>query len=217
LTIGLLGLILELYTPGFGVSGIIGVCCLILFFFGHMVVDLAGWGHIILFAVGVILLGVEIFVTPGFGVLGIGGIVLVVISLVLALMGVKDLPSFKLAWDLGYATRAMAVVFGAIAVTAILAYLAVKYLPGMKFLSGLVLKVSKDSAAGEAAMTTAEIGRVDVKVGDRGVALTVLRPAGKVRFGDQRVSVVAQGKSIPKGSEVEVIRKELGTVVVRKV
>src|SRR5690606_5811203 len=74
LTLGSLGLVLELYTPGFGIPGILGLSGLILYFFGHMIAGLAGWEALLLFLAGVILLVIELFI-PGFGIFGILGIV----------------------------------------------------------------------------------------------------------------------------------------------
>lgn len=43
MSLGLLGLWIEIKAPGFGIFGAIGLTCLFAFFFGHFAVDLAGW------------------------------------------------------------------------------------------------------------------------------------------------------------------------------
>ena len=48
MTIGILGIILEIRSPGFGVPGILGIGSLALFFWGHWLVQLAGWEEILL-------------------------------------------------------------------------------------------------------------------------------------------------------------------------
>ena len=70
-TIGMLGIIIELRTPGFGIAGAIGVGSLAAFFWGHWLVQLAGWGELMLALAGVALLLLELFVIPGFGFAGI--------------------------------------------------------------------------------------------------------------------------------------------------
>ena len=76
LSIGSLGLVVELYSPGFGLPGIMGISSLLLFFYGHLVAGLAGYESIVLFVLGIILIAAELFV-PG-GILGIlGGLALV--------------------------------------------------------------------------------------------------------------------------------------------
>src|SRR5262249_28341375 len=86
--IGITCLILELKMPGVGLPGILAAVCFVLFFwsqsqFGGQVTMLA----ILLFVLGLILLGLEIFVLPGFGVAGISGIVLTIGSLGLVAYG----------------------------------------------------------------------------------------------------------------------------------
>lgn len=82
LSLGSLGLVLELYTPGFGLAGSIGALSLMLFFYGHMIAGLAGWEAIILFGVGLVLIILELFL-PG-GIMGILGVAAMLTGLILA-------------------------------------------------------------------------------------------------------------------------------------
>ena len=52
MTIGILGIIVEIRTPGFGVPGALGVASLALFFWGHWLVRLAGWEELLLVGAG---------------------------------------------------------------------------------------------------------------------------------------------------------------------
>ncbi len=54
-------------------------------------------------------------------------------------------------------------------------------------------------------------------VGERGVAESLLRPAGKVRFGSRPVDVVADGEFITPGRPVEIVEISGNRVVVREV
>ena len=60
LTLGFLGLLVEIKTPAFGMAGVAGAVCLALFFGSHYLVGLAGWEELILLGVGLVLLGIEI-------------------------------------------------------------------------------------------------------------------------------------------------------------
>lgn len=60
LTIGLLGLIAEIFLPGFGLPGTVGLLSLAIVFSSHIYYGLAGWGLAVLFLAGLILLAVEI-------------------------------------------------------------------------------------------------------------------------------------------------------------
>jgi membrane-bound serine protease (ClpP class) len=77
LTLGGLALIIELYSPGFGV-GIFGVIALILAYFalGALPVNMAG---VILILLGLTLLAIEVFVA-GFGAFGIGGVIAIILG-----------------------------------------------------------------------------------------------------------------------------------------
>src|SRR5699024_11279185 len=66
LSVASLGLIVELYSPGFGVAGTMGVAALILLFYGHIIAGLAGMEALILLILGIILIIAEFFVVGGF-------------------------------------------------------------------------------------------------------------------------------------------------------
>lgn len=76
LTVGILALVSDLVTGGgLGLGAAVGVGLLALFFWGHMLAGLAGWEDVALVVLGLLLIGVEIFVIPGFGVAGVLGLV----------------------------------------------------------------------------------------------------------------------------------------------
>ena len=87
MTMGLLGIMIEIRTPGFGVPGTVGIASLGLFFWGHYLARLAGWEVLLLLGIGLALLGVELFVLPGFGVTGFLGIGAILGGLTFTLVG----------------------------------------------------------------------------------------------------------------------------------
>ncbi|MBN2373286.1 nodulation protein NfeD [bacterium] len=93
LTIGIIGLFLEFKTPTWGVAGTVGLICLILFFWGHWVVNLVGWEEILLLSVGAFLLILEVFVLPGFGIAGILGILTLALALIMSLISKNPSPA----------------------------------------------------------------------------------------------------------------------------
>lgn len=72
LSLGILGLFVEIRTPGFGFPGIVGVLSLLLAFFGLGQLD-ANMVGIVLMAAALLLFVAEAF-TPTFGVLAAGGV-----------------------------------------------------------------------------------------------------------------------------------------------
>ena len=91
MTLGFLGLIFEIQSPGWGVGGTLGLVCLGLFFGSHLIVNLADWGEVLLFFLGIALIVVDLLFISGFGVLGIPGIGLMMASIFLSLMGRVEL------------------------------------------------------------------------------------------------------------------------------
>ena len=68
-------------------AGALGIASLALFFWGHWLVQLAGWEEMLLVASGLVLLVLEIFVIPGFGLAGVLGIGALLAGLSLSLIG----------------------------------------------------------------------------------------------------------------------------------
>lgn len=70
--------------------------------------------------------------------------------------------------------------------------------------------------------TAREVGYISAParaelVGQTGVAVTDLRPAGTARIGDERVDVVADGEWIPAGAEIRIVAAEGYRQLVRRV
>jgi membrane-bound serine protease (ClpP class) len=205
MTVGILGIIVELRTPGFGVPGALGIGSLALFFWGHWLVRLAGWEEVLLVTLGLLLLALEMFVVPGFGVTGALGLLALAGGLGLSLVGAGA------TWETiaGAAGR----VALSLVVAAVAAAVLVRFLPRLPFGRPLVLDTS---------MRAAE-GFVSEPEGDRawlhrrGVAVSPLRPAGIAEIEGERVDVVAMGEFIEPGAPVLVVRVEGNRIVVRRV
>ncbi|MEJ2648825.1 MAG: NfeD family protein [Sedimentisphaerales bacterium] len=220
--LALLGVYIELTTPGLGLPGLLAVICFVLIIGSKYISGLANWIEIVLFVSGVILLLVEIFVIPGFGITGIAGIVLILVGLFGML--IKNAPN-EVPWptsptewrDFNHGIMAISVGLGAFIV---LAWLASKYLPKIPFLSGLMLvpDVSKSEGVMPINMTRpTENETENLYVGDIGEVVSTLRPTGKAKFGDAIVDVVAEGDFINRGVKVEITGIHGNRVVVKAI
>ncbi len=214
MSIGMLGLLLEFYTPGFGFAGGIGLLCLLLFFGGHMVVDLAGWEEVVLFGLGLIALGLEVFVFPGFGVAGVIGIALVAVSLIMAMLGLP----LSTSWNVGAVNTAAATVMLSLAGTVVGMIVLMKFLPRAPMGRWLVLETTLGRRAPAPPSTEEDWRAPDqglARYVDRvGQATTDLRPAGKVRIDGDLVDVVSAHGWIERGTRVRVVQVEGVRVVV---
>jgi membrane-bound serine protease (ClpP class) len=210
MSIGVLGILIELYQPGFGLPGIVGVTCLIIFFMGHLVVNLAGWEEVLLFALGIGLLAVELFITPGFGVIGAAGIMAVIGSLVLALTALPVDVSFQT----GVLTNSILRVLLSMGIVMVLFFALFAILPRTKLRNVLILDTAIEGTAsgGREGEAISEV----IASGESGVAESFLRPAGIARFGNRRVDVMSEGDFIEQGEKVIIVRVEGNRVIVRK-
>lgn len=216
MSFGFLGILLELYSPGFGVGGLIGVTCLFLFFVGQYTAHLAGWEEAMLIASGILLVGLEVFVIPGFGVAGVLGTLTLIAGLMLAMVELSV--PLDVAFELGYVRdqfESAAIRVGiALVVLVIGAFAFAKYLPGSFVGNKIILNTQFDNAAGYVAGVNAS---QQALVGKRGTAQSALRPSGIGTFDGKRVDVVAQGSYIAKDSAIEVLRVDFNRVVVAEV
>lgn len=206
LTLGFLGLIVEIKTAGFGLAGIAGLLSLSLFFGSHLVVGLAGWEDLIVFGVGLILVVVEAFVIPGFGLFGILGALGIFGGLYMSLMG--TLPTTA---DF---TRAGLVMTTTVLLIVVSAWVLIRSLPGSSRLakSGIFLLQRTDRAIGyESAEPRRDL------VGVLGKAITDLRPSGTGLFGDERIDVVSESEWITEGTPIRIISAEGYRHIVRPV
>jgi membrane-bound serine protease (ClpP class) len=202
LSLGLLGLVFEIKTGAFGLGGLVSLASLGLFFGSSFLVGLAGWEEVILLGVGLLALAVEIFILPGFGAAGVLGLVALAAAVMLAMIG-----SSPSAADV---TQALIVLGASLAITASVGYAWLRHLPNSGRFGGLFLRGGAHQADGYIAATP----RSDL-VGQDGVAVTDLRPAGTAQFGHERVDVVTEGDYVPQGRAVRVVRSEGYRHVVR--
>jgi membrane-bound serine protease (ClpP class) len=204
-TIGLLGIIIELRTPGFGVAGAIGMGSLAAFFWGHWLVQLAGWGELLLAVGGIALLLLEFFVIPGFGVAGILGILALLAALVLSVVGSGATPEFLML--------AAGRIVASLLVALVASFLLLRLMPRTALGRQLILQTGL--GAGHAYGSAPES---DLRwLGKRGRATSPLRPAGIADIEGARVDVVSEGELIGPGTPVEVIRVDGNRIVVRAV
>jgi len=202
---------LELKLPGFGVPGILSIACFTIVLAGKYMAGLADVPHIVAVAAGIILLVLEVLVFPGALWFGISGALLVAGGLLFASLG----PGFTFAdpllrerlLDTGLEYAGAAV--GAIVIALVIS----RWLPKTPILRRVVLAPDPASAFAEAVIDTAALPAV----GTVGIALTDLRPVGKVTV-DARPGVELEARSlgplVQAGTRVRVIEVGEGRLVV---
>ncbi len=205
ITIAMLGIIIELRTPGFGIPGGVGIASLALFLWGHWLVQLAGWEELLLALIGVALLALEVFVIPGFGIAGVLGILAILAGLVLSMLGPGNTPQFMML--------AGARVVFALLLAVVASLVLLRFLPRLPFGRRLILERGLAATQGYVAAPEGDAQWL----GKRGRASSTLRPAGIAEFDGRRVDVVSEGELIDAGQSIEVIRVDGNRIVVRPI
>jgi len=204
MTVGLLGLLVEIRTPGFAAPGTIGLLSLGLFFWGHWIVRLAGWEELLLVSIGVLLLALEVFVLPGTTLAGIAGVVALVAGLGMTLVGAGATLSVIISALGRVAISLLLAMAGALAL--------LRLLPRLPFGRSLVLATDMQADLGY--VSTPDSDRRSL--GRTGTALSPLRPAGIAEIDGARVDVVSEGGFIDAGAPIEVTRVDGNRIVVRR-
>jgi membrane-bound serine protease (ClpP class) len=207
---GIIGLYIEFKTPGFGLPGVVGIAAFALYFLGGYVAGLSGVGWAVLFVVGLILVGLELFVFPGTFIAGISGAVLMLVAIVMAMVdrypGAPSLPTLP---QLRLPLRDISI---AIAISFVLALILARFLPK----TSLFRKLVSQSASGVSSGAAQE-AQQEARIGLSGVAVSQLYPGGKARFGEQTLDVLTEGELVEKGRRVKIIGHTGADAVVKEV
>lgn len=199
LTIGLLGLLLEMQTLH-GIAGILAIAALALFFGAHIVVGAATGLVIVLAIIGLLGILYELHVVPGHGIPGILGGVALLASIILA-FGPFGAAAFFVA---------LQTVATAIVLTVMLFWMATRALPE----NAWIAKLTFAGAQGAEYVTSTDYSTLR---GKSGVASSYLRPAGVALIDGQRVDVLTRGEFIPEGTPVRVTRVEGARIFVEPI
>ncbi len=212
LAIGIIGILIEVFTPGFGIPGGLGVLALALFFGGSFIATPAGGIDLLLLTAGLGLIIVEILVIPGFGVAGVLGLVAIGFSV------------FRIFQADTGAVLGYTALFGGL-----LFAFSLWVLPNTRLANPFMLRTrlstsgrgSGGSSGGSVREKTERLEQAKLVddlgylQGSIGVALSDLRPGGIARFDDLRADVVTEGDFIDVGTTVKVLRVEGNRIVVR--
>lgn len=203
------GIYFELQTPGIGFPLGVAVFCAIGYFSPLFLEGLVQYWEIIIIIAGLILLAIELFVTPGFGVLGILGLVAVGVGLTLTMID-NWVFEFKgpFPWNRILVPVALVSVTGLLSLSFII--FSVHMLFPTRVFNRIALRTNLETNNGFVGVPTLD----DLAIGQEGVAFTDLRPSGKVTIGGRWVEARAAIGYISKGTRVKVVRIEGGAIFV---
>lgn len=211
----MLGLYMEISSPGFGLPGTLALTSLILIALSSFSQEIAGLLEVILLLIGLAIILVDLFLLPTFGLMGLIGIIFFLLGLFgLMLPGFKEL---NFEWDtrtvnaageiflnrLMWLAGTFVVGLGLIALLA--RYIMPRFTPFQRFV------LSGHEQNGYSAIDAS----LFPLPGAKGIAFTPLRPSGKIEVNEAIYDAVTAGSFIEKGEAIEVLRIEGSSVVVK--
>lgn len=213
LGLGMLALFIEFKTPGFGFFGIAGIVCLAIVFLGNYVAGLSGHEPMLIFGLGLALVAVELFFFPGVAVLALAGLLLMFGSLLWSMADLWPNEPLSVAWSADAFVAPLKNLALGTAVAVALGAAVARFMPRGWIWDRLVLgaAVQTDAQGRPAAAQTDRS-----LVGQRGVAVTALRPGGEVEIAGRRYQASVAVGALDAGAPV-VVREQgaFGLVVER--
>ncbi len=205
------GLYFELQSPGVGFPLAASIAAATLYFAPLYLEGLASHWEIIIFVIGIVLLMVEIFAVPGFGVTGVLGLLFMVTGLTFAM--VESIGPTPFNVNVVPLTKAFfTVIISIFLAMAGSLYLTRKLLTTTAF-GHLALDTIQDTSKGFTSATEAYASMI----GKKGVAHSILRPAGKVMIEADIFDATALSGYVDEGEEIEVVSYHTGQLFVKKI
>ena len=204
------GIYFEMQAPGIGFPLGVAVVAAVLYFSPLYLEGLAANWEILMFIIGLLLIALEIFVVPGFGITGISGITLTFSGLVLSL--VKNVNfSFDEVHGNDLLIALGTVFLGTIGGIGLAIYLS------QKLFTAETGRFAHMSLKEVMSLESGYLG-VDPELlllkGKNGVAVTTLRPSGKISIEGQTYDAMAVSGMIDKGVNIVVTKVEAAQLYV---
>ncbi|MBM44091.1 MAG: hypothetical protein CMJ36_03635 [Phycisphaerae bacterium] len=202
IVIFIVGTFIEMAAPGTGVFGAGAAVALLILIGAPWLAGMAQWWDILLVFFGLLLIAVELFLVPGTLLVGAAGAVCMLIGLVGTFVS-GDMTSTE---ALDGIFRGMLVVFTGVVTGVVITASIARRFESSRFAQRFVLGSTVGSMRG--ASGASEAGAT-LAVGTEGVAVTDLRPAGRIKCGDSVVDAVSSGRWIESGARVRVVRSDM--------
>ncbi|HCS10236.1 MAG TPA: Nodulation efficiency protein D (NfeD), partial [Clostridiales bacterium] len=181
---------------GFGVGGIASIIAFGLYFGGNILAGNSNWISLTFFVIGLMLIVIEGMV-PGFGLPGISGIIFIVIGIIMAMNNLR----------LAVLSLSIAIIL-----TTIATIIFVKLGCRSKIFNNVILsnKLLKDKGY---------IPSKDMEhlLGEEGIALSELRPAGFIEIGNNKYDALSDGGFIVRNDKIKVVKVEGSKIFVRRI
>lgn len=207
------GIYFELQTPGLGFPSVAAITAAILYFAPLYIDGLAANWEIITFVLGLALLAAEIFIIPGFGVAGILGTLFVLCGLSFSLID-NDGFNFDNV-QTGEIVNSLLMVCISFVAGLLACLLLSRHVAKTRKgpLARLMLTTEQNASDGYIGTVTEN----NSVLGKQGIAMTDLRPSGKVNIDGEAYDAMTRGSFITKGAQICVKDISTNQIIVEEV
>lgn len=213
LGLGLLALYIEFKTPGFGIFGVSGIVLLVVVFLSSYVAGLSGHEPLLVFAIGVLLVALELAFFHSGGVLGVFGLIMMLGSLLWAMADFWPNQPISVAWSTDVLLVPLQNMLIALLVSGGLLAIIARYLPQ----GWIWQRLAVGGAVSGAGVAATVLDEQESLVGREGVAATSLFPSGQVEIDGRRHEARLEVGSVEAGTSIRVVRRtSFGLVVEEK-
>lgn len=210
LGLGLFGLFIAFKTSSFGTFGVAGIGLLALVFLSSAVAGLSGHEPVFLFAIGIILLGLELLFFHTAGFLGVIGVALIIASLFWAMADLWPHQPLQTAWAAHVFLVPLINIGLGLGIAVVLSILVVRFLPHAWFWDRLAVNSTNQATTQYGGLPAAA-----ALVGRSARALTTLAPSGYVEIDGHRYEAFCQSGLVPAGSVLEVVGVDAFRIIVQ--
>ncbi len=216
LGLGLLALFIEFKTPGFGIFGIAGIVLLAVVFIGNYVAGFSGHEPLLIFALGLVMVVVELIFFPGVAIMAVTGLVLMLGSLVWAMADLWPGVPLTTAWSGDVFVTPLQNLGLGLVIAIALGLTLMRFLPKGWVWDKMVVGSAIGGAAQVAGVSPGVAHEVAALVGQRGVAVTVLRPSGQIEVAGRRYEATVEVGAVDAGDTVVVRGRTSFALIVEK-
>ena len=214
LGLGLLALFIEFKTPGFNIFGVAGIVLLSIVFLSSRVAGLSGHEPLVIFALGAVLLLLELIFFHSAGFLGVIGVVLMGGSIVWSMADIWPGEPLQVAWSANAFVVPLTNLGIGLAIAVALAIALLRFLPQGWVWDRLVIGATVHGVAQSAGNQPGRDSHLAALIGRRALAATALRPGGQVEIDGRRYEAMVEVGTVDAGSSVRVQKRtDFGFIV----
>ncbi len=218
IAIFLMGMFLEMTSPGVSAPGAVAIAALLGVLAPSAMIGMAQWWEIAAIGAGILLILLEVLVTPGVGLFGVGGLALLFAGLVGTFVGGPDGGFEQPGRATSQALRGLVTVLLAMGTSGVGMYFLSKRLGSIPLFNALILRDAdpgegRDELLGAMAPAPAPA----VQIGAEGVVTSPLRPIGRIQLDDGGEIIEARADMgyIEAGRRVRVVAlADMGRILV---